>query len=210
LFVRVLSAEFWNGSNELVRLTEHVLKVLRLADSPVPTMGKVYRAIELALLEIEYLELPVMSEVKRQKVLEALYARKDFILSDLHCAGYVLDPEFMSHNQGEDLRVMEGWLRIVEKLIPRPEHRVKCLTELGIYKSGGGIFGRPLVRDAAKSMQGHIWWREFGSVCPTLQPLAIKVLAQCSSACGCERNWSTFDFIHSKKRNRLSVERRAI
>ena len=38
---------------------------------------------------------------------------------------------------------------------------------------------------------------------PELQSVAVKVLAQCSSACSCERNWSTYGFIHSKARNRL-------
>ena len=30
---------------------------------------------------------------------------------------------------------------------------------------------------------------------------------QVSSACACERKWSTFDFIHSRRRNRLHVDR---
>jgi hypothetical protein len=33
------------------------------------------------------------------------------------------------------------------------------------------------------------------------------VLNQCSAASVCERNWSTYDFIHSKKRNRLTLQR---
>lgn len=28
-----------------------------------------------------------------------------------------------------------------------------------------------------------------------------------SSACSCERNWSTYDYIHNKKRNRLEAAR---
>ena len=29
---------------------------------------------------------------------------------------------------------------------------------------------------------------------------------QPSSACSCERNWSTYDYIHNKKRNRLEAQ----
>jgi hypothetical protein len=43
----------------------------------------------------------------------------------------------------------------------------------------------------------------FGNDTPTLQRLAIKLLSQCASSSGCERNWSTFTFIHTKLRNRL-------
>lgn len=28
-----------------------------------------------------------------------------------------------------------------------------------------------------------------------------------TSACACERNWSTYDYIHNKKRNRLEAAR---
>uniref|UniRef100_A0A6N2M5V3 DUF659 domain-containing protein n=1 Tax=Salix viminalis TaxID=40686 RepID=A0A6N2M5V3_SALVM len=42
---------------------------------------------------------------------------------------------------------------------------------------------------------------------PELQKFAIRVLSQCCSATGCERNWSVFEFIHSKKRNRLEHKR---
>jgi hypothetical protein len=51
------------------------------------------------------------------------------------------------------------------------------------------------------------WWESFGSYCPQLQKFAIRVLSQTCSASGCERNWSAFERIHTKKRNRLEHER---
>ena len=40
-----------------------------------------------------------------------------------------------------------------------------------------------------------------------LQSIALKLLGQpCSSSC-CERNWSTYNFIHSIKRNKLKPQR---
>ena len=40
-----------------------------------------------------------------------------------------------------------------------------------------------------------------------LQSIALKLLGQpCSSSC-CERNWSTYNFIHSMKRNKLTPQR---
>lgn len=40
-----------------------------------------------------------------------------------------------------------------------------------------------------------------------LQKLALKLLNQPASSSCCERNWSTYSFIHSKKRNKLTPER---
>ena len=56
-------------------------------------------------------------------------------------------------------------------------------------------------------MSGWKWWEQYGAGVPELQAVAVKVLAQCSPACSCERNWSTYGFIHCKSRNRLGVER---
>ena len=33
------------------------------------------------------------------------------------------------------------------------------------------------------------------------------MLLQPTSACSCERNWSAYDYIHNKKRNRLAAAR---
>ena len=51
------------------------------------------------------------------------------------------------------------------------------------------------------------WWHMFGANTPNPQNIAIRILSQPCSSSGCERNWSMFEHIHSKKRNRLTVER---
>ena len=51
------------------------------------------------------------------------------------------------------------------------------------------------------------WWVVHGTSAPMLQSIALKLLGQpCSSSC-CERNWSTYNFIHSMKRNKLTPQR---
>jgi hypothetical protein len=47
----------------------------------------------------------------------------------------------------------------------------------------------------------------FGYSTPALQKLAIRLISQCASATGCEQNWSTFAFIHTKVCNRLTYEK---
>lgn len=42
---------------------------------------------------------------------------------------------------------------------------------------------------------------------PNVQSWAMKILSQTSSSSGCERNWSVFERIHTKKRNRLEHQR---
>ncbi|XP_024200195.1 uncharacterized protein LOC112203456 [Rosa chinensis] len=51
------------------------------------------------------------------------------------------------------------------------------------------------------------WWEKYGTQTPELMTFAIQVLSLTCSASGCERNWSTFEMIHTKKRNRLEHKR---
>jgi hypothetical protein len=51
------------------------------------------------------------------------------------------------------------------------------------------------------------WWSNHGQSIPLLQKIALKLLNQPSSSSCCERNWSTYDFIHRMKRNNLTPER---
>ena len=47
------------------------------------------------------------------------------------------------------------------------------------------------------------WWRLFGTDAHILQKLAIRLLSHIASSSGCEKNWSLFDRIHTKRRNKL-------
>lgn len=51
------------------------------------------------------------------------------------------------------------------------------------------------------------WWQQHGINCLELQRIATRILSQTCSSYGCEHNWSTFDQIHSKRRNRLAQKR---
>ncbi|CAM0152697.1 unnamed protein product [Urochloa decumbens] len=51
------------------------------------------------------------------------------------------------------------------------------------------------------------WWDQYGGDCSELQEVAHRIVSQCMSSSGCERNWSTFALVHTKLRNRLSHEK---
>ena len=70
-----------------------------------------------------------------------------------------------------------------------------------------GLFGEAEAHADAAVMPAHQWWSIYGADHPQLQKLAITLLSQVSSACSCERNWSSYDFIHNRRRNRLTPAR---
>ncbi|KAI5070860.1 hypothetical protein GOP47_0015203, partial [Adiantum capillus-veneris] len=79
----------------------------------------------------------------------------------------------------------------------------KIIDEYNKYKTEVGIFSRPIVKDEKRMQEGVKWWETFGACAPNLQRLALRLLSQGTCASPCERNWSTFSLIHTKRRNRL-------
>ncbi|KAL0384654.1 UNVERIFIED_CONTAM: hypothetical protein Sradi_2859700 [Sesamum radiatum] len=83
----------------------------------------------------------------------------------------------------------------------------KLLHEIRLFRDRLESFGQELALETSKNTQPDEWWKLFGASAPNLQQLAIRILGQTSSSSGCERNWSVFERIHTKKRNRLEHQR---
>ena len=39
------------------------------------------------------------------------------------------------------------------------------------------------------------WWRSYGGRAIDIQRFARRIVSLCASSSGCERNWSTFEFV---------------
>ena len=90
---------------------------------------------------------------------------------------------------------------------PSREERMIANTEYAKFSGCLDQFGDHDSRIDRGSMEPLLWWFVHGSPAPVLQSLALKLLGQpCSSSC-CERNWSTYSFIHSMKRNKMTPQR---
>ncbi|GBG79897.1 hypothetical protein CBR_g30162 [Chara braunii] len=65
---------------------------------------------------------------------------------------------------------------------------------------------RTVATDDESRLNPADWWAAHGGDVPDLQAIAIKVMGMWSTTTPAERNWASMDFVHSKRRNRLSSE----
>ena len=70
-----------------------------------------------------------------------------------------------------------------------------------------GEFGEHYFLHDRYHMDPTSWWAIHGACAPMLQSLAFKLLMQPSSSSCCERNWSTYSFVHSVRRNKMTPKR---
>nr|XP_025631007.2 uncharacterized protein LOC112723823 [Arachis hypogaea] len=128
---------------------------------------------------------------------------------DLHAAAYFLNPKFFfNENYKEAPDVMRGLLDLVTLYFKYNNlDSVQAMKEIHLYRDRKESFDRQEVIPAASELKPDEWWRLFGGSAPCLQKIVVRILSQASASSGCERNWSLFDQIHTKRRNRLEHDR---
>eukprot|EP00253_Pinus_taeda_P029038 PITA_29038 len=111
----------------------------------------------------------------------------------IHVAEYFLNPRY--HYKALEVgalggEVRDGLIDCIDHMIPLESDQLEIHRQVTTFSKGTAQ-----------------WWEAFGSHCPQLQKFAIRILSQTCSATGCERNWSVFERIHTKKRNYLDKKR---
>ncbi|XP_076936260.1 uncharacterized protein LOC143603320 [Bidens hawaiensis] len=127
----------------------------------------------------------------------------------LHLAGYYLNPSLYYNNPDvEDDSEILGWLHsCIDKLALTEEVKSKIHLEIPLYRHAEGIFGTPFSKKMRATLAPAEWWMQYGASAPTLKRFIIWVLSLTCSSLECERNWSIFEHLHSKKRSRLDQQK---
>ena len=128
--------------------------------------------------------------------------------TDLHHAGAILNPYLLDDlSIHEDAAVKSGFLDAMRRLTTGIDGQYgRVVAEFQAFKERRGAFANmPLAMEA--NIPPHEWWDLVGEGDTHLTPLAKRILAQVCSSLSCERNWSSYSFVHNKTRNRLSSAR---
>ncbi|KAI8542832.1 hypothetical protein RHMOL_Rhmol08G0170100 [Rhododendron molle] len=213
-YATVLSISFWNGVSLCLKVFAPLVKVLRLVDGDRPSMGFVYGELQKAKQEI--IEACQSKEAQYKPILEIIDAKAQGRLdSPLHLTAYLLNPFYFYKDQTiqNDSSIMEAVIECVERFYPEDVDAQGDVInkELLMYKNKVGMFGKIVAAKGCEANNDNYdpvgWWSNYGNSTPKLQRMAMRILALTSSSSGCERNWSTFEGIHTKKRNRLDATR---
>ena len=148
--------------------------------------------------------MPGIDADKMQEIKDLCIDRWDIMHAPLHAVAYMLHPVWKGKGQDSDSKVHDGWMTFLEKYTKGDlDLQGNLIDEYDKFKVEGGTFARPIAKEEKRLQEGVKWWETFGACTPKLQALALRVLSQGSCASPCERNWSTFSLIHTKRRNRL-------
>ena len=138
-------------------------------------------------------------EQRKEDALDHLKWRWSYLHCPAHSAAFCVNPFFNEETVSNDAELMTNLESCALKMMASEE-------EFDHWKDAQ-ITGLAKIALEKKRVPPHKWWKHYGTKWPVLQSFACRILAQSSNATACERNWSGYDYIWSKKRNRLDTVR---
>ncbi|KAL5725279.1 hypothetical protein ACHQM5_008439 [Ranunculus cassubicifolius] len=179
----ILNEVWWDKVEYILEFTKPIYDMLRLADTDEPCLHLMYEMWDSMIEKVK--RIIFRHEGRGVDETSSFYDVVHKILVDrweksntpLHCLTHSLNPR---RNVNVEFAKFSA-----------------LLEDFGTSDS---------LRDRAL-MKPNIWWVVHGSSTPLLQNLALKLLGQPSSSSCAEKNWSTYSFIHSLKRNALTPQR---
>ncbi|CAN6721791.1 unnamed protein product [Malus baccata var. baccata] len=103
--------------------------------------------------------------------------------------------------------VVNGLFACMDMMLGKGKEREEANCQLDLYNDKRGPFVDSMAMQTGKKRTPTAWWERFGHKTLELRKFDVQVLSLTCSALGCERNWSTFSMIHTKRRNKLEHKR---
>ncbi|CAL5347327.1 unnamed protein product [Camellia sinensis] len=220
---KLLNDVWWDKIEYILSFTLPIYEMLRFCDTDKPCLHLVY---EMWDSMIERVKASIYRrEGKSENEESSFYSIVHQILVErwtksstpLHCLAHSLNPRYYSgmwlHENPirvpphKDVEISEMRIKCFKRYFPDSDERRVVNTEYAKFSGCLESFGDSDSICDRGVMEPVVWWLAHGSSAPTLQSLAVKLLSQpCSSSC-CERNWSTYSFIHSMRRNKMTPQR---
>ncbi|KAI3975136.1 hypothetical protein MKX01_038464 [Papaver californicum] len=210
-------SSFWNDLQFCLKMLKPLVDVVRIMYlDEEPSMGYIYHAMEKMRKKILCL---LLGEPKYSATLNRVLKivdthRMDQLHQPLYAAGYYLNPSIYFTIQSENEKSLEGNADIkrglmdaIKMLYPDEVKQDKIIDQLVVYRSAEGMMGDPAAIRKRATTSPFEWWVTWGSEVPELQDFARKVLGLTCSASPFEKNWSAFNNLHSKKRNKLEHQK---
>lgn len=147
------------------------------------------------------------SEETKGEVERIFKKRFEFLYHPAHLVAFALDPRY-AKDGGAPLSVVRHWVKTLHN---NPDESAALTADyakfIGSQDESSEMADVWTAEQVGPDCDVMAWWRSWGREFPTLRKLALKLFSLPPSAAAAERNWSTQDFLISKRRNRLAADR---
>ncbi|XP_058180057.1 uncharacterized protein LOC131298593 [Rhododendron vialii] len=206
-FVRetLLNEKWWDKVDYILSFTAPIYDMLRECDTDKPTLHLIYDMWDNMIEKVKC--VIYKHEEKHLEDESEFYDVVHKILVDRYYSDIWLEEDPKRVPPHKDEEVTNERKKCLKRYLNDSTERTKANMEYAKFSTKEGSFSDVDSIEDRYNMDPHSWWVIHGASAPILQTLALKILTQPSSSSCCERNWSTYSFIHSLRRNKMTPQR---
>lgn len=200
---------FWIKLQKVAVLLTPIVKWITLLEGNMFKISQVVEAFkDIENIFTENIALLPISKSEEKECFSKLEKRKKMAVKPVHYAANLLDPPLTGQSlTGEEhilaMQCIDNILSHHPKFINKKE---TIFTELTKYCAKTDLWSMDFIWLSARSVDCISWWQGMCSK-TNLKDLAIAILGLPASSAETERSFSTYSFIHTKRRNRLTIDR---
>ncbi|XLR37763.1 hypothetical protein S83_022423, partial [Arachis hypogaea] len=199
----ILSENWWQKIDYILAFTNSIYDVLRSIDTDAPTLHLVHEMWDLMIKKVKKDEQE--SSYFYNVVHSILVQRWTKSSTNLHCLAHSEDPKRVSPHQ--DIEITNERVKCLKRYFSDEKEKRKVNIEFASFSNGRGVFDYYDSLNDRGIVDAKSWWLIYGGKEKFLQPIVLRLLGPSSSSSCWKRNWSTYSFIHSLKRNKLKSKR---
>ncbi|KAL3699675.1 hypothetical protein R1sor_017697 [Riccia sorocarpa] len=226
----ILDERFWNKVHDIVTMMDKIFVLLRQVNSHKDFLGRVFwESWECQ----DILKNLHKSTELRSNIITASSCDELFLLfrhrwngwtNIIHTTAMLLNPAYLFDEERQEfsyhsfiMRDFQEYVTLFAKGVLKysGEELVQFLHDVdkeldGITYLDGSIWTH-IHREKALSERCRTspmhWWAQAGRCAPKLRVIAMNILGLTCAAFACERAWSSYAYVHSLSRVRLSIPR---
>ncbi|KAI8568418.1 hypothetical protein RHMOL_Rhmol02G0197800 [Rhododendron molle] len=194
-----------NHSMRLVIFNEFVsLKLLSIADTHFASSIIMLKRFKLISCGLQAMVISHRWSSYREDDGVKAASVKEKVLSDIwyYSTTWLVGNRVAPHLDDE---ISAMRMKCFKRFFPAQDERTVVDIEYAKFSGCLDGFGDSNSKVDRGVLEPRFWWLVHGASAPILQSLALKLLSQPCSSC-CERNWSTYSFIHSMRRNKMTPQ----
>ncbi|XP_061356814.1 uncharacterized protein LOC133301208 [Gastrolobium bilobum] len=192
---KLLDDCFWDSIDYIFSFTAPIYDMIRACDTDRACLHLIYDMWDAMIVKVK--KAIYHKEGKRMEESSSFYDVVHRILVD-HSSRV---PPHM------DLELTQERQKCLRRFFPSMEDRSRISLEYADFISNSGTFGDFDAINTQYTMDPKSWWLLYGTFTPMLQKIALRLVQQPSSSSCAECNWSTYSFVHSIKRNKITPKR---
>jgi hypothetical protein len=199
---------FWQPMYDLVIFLLPGLRLIRIADSDTPCMGKIH---PLVISLRDHMTTRAIGNVNFTRIVEKYNEMIPKLSVEVHKAAYCVDPEFWDNDVRSQPDVMESFQSAVKKVFhfhPKQDEVIdNFYSQFNIFRNKQGPFASEFWQAKAKSMNANEWWIQIATTYVELRFFAIKLLDLVASSSAAERDWKDYKGFSTKARAQMAPEK---